>query len=186
MRRLRDVNARFQPLMNRIDGNLLGIQNELGLQTSTLALTGANLRIAGPGAADSGSGGYLAIENGLDEKPKGMPSSSAKYLTNGPSPSVDKYEAIIMMSSNTNTNTAPGKGAANSHYKLESMPTSERVEELPSISPSDGKRRVPISPSQVAMSQEHNETTTSPTHPPPERKSVSGDNGSTSQVCTVS
>jgi hypothetical protein len=143
MRRLRDVNARFQPLMNRIDGNLLGIQSELGLPPSTLALPpgNAHLRIPGQGGSESGGdngGGYLAIED---------------TITN---------------------NAAPGKRSKDANNELESMPTSERVEELPASSSSssssrDGNRRVPLSPSQVAFSQEQNNgADASPSHPIPD------------------
>jgi hypothetical protein len=200
MRRLRDVNARFQPLMNRIDGNLLGIQSELGLPPSTLALPpgNAHLRIPGQGGSESGGGGggngggYLAIEDNNSSNEK------SKYLTNEPNSktsSMDKYESIIMSSNPTNTNNAaPGKRSKDANNELESMPTSERVEELPASSSSssssssrDGNRRVPLSPSQVALSQEQNNgADASPSHPIPEEKTVSGEDGNASQVCTIS
>ena len=205
MRRLRDVNARFQPLMNRIDGNLLGIQSELGLPPSTLARPpgNAHLRIPGQGGSESGGGnggGYLAIEdnNSSNEKSRDIPYSSSKYLTNEPNSktsSMDKYESVIMSSNPTNTNNAaPGKRSKDANNELESMPTSERVEELPASSSSssssssrDANRRVPLSPSQVALSQEQNNgADASPSHPIPEGKTVSGEDGNASQVCTIS
>eukprot|EP01037_Dinobryon_pediforme_P036010 gene36010-42720_t len=56
MRRLRDVTARFQPLMNRIDGNLMGIQNELGLPPTPITNGAAAPKLLGT------SPGLMAIQ----------------------------------------------------------------------------------------------------------------------------
>jgi hypothetical protein len=78
MRRLRDVHSRFQPLMNRIDGSLGNIQEELSLpitnRAAQAALNGtpgsvSTSTVPGPratNAADAATAGRgrLALENG--------------------------------------------------------------------------------------------------------------------------
>jgi len=85
MRRLRDVTARFQPLMNRIDCNLIGIQQELGLPSpSTVAsamLTSSPSTNPQSLAANEGNG-MLAITEGGGIKVDKVSPSSVKYLTN--------------------------------------------------------------------------------------------------------
>jgi len=85
MRRLRDVTARFQPLMNRIDCNLIGIQQELGLPSpSTVAsamLTSSPSTNPQSLIANEGND-MLVITEGGGMMPKKVKPSSVKHLTN--------------------------------------------------------------------------------------------------------
>jgi hypothetical protein len=98
MRRLRDVTARFQPLMNRIDCNLIGIQQELGLPSSS---TVASAMLTSSPSANpqslitNGENGMLAITDGGGMMPNKVSLSSVKYLTNN----ADSKSEIVHSSS---------------------------------------------------------------------------------------
>jgi hypothetical protein len=73
MRRLRDVHARFQPLMNRIDGNLCSIQEELSLPVTAAQQSYMNAQKA---AAAAAAGSMSAFSEALP-LPPATPSSLA-------------------------------------------------------------------------------------------------------------
>lgn len=87
MRRLRDVTARFQPLMNRIDGNLMGIQNELGLPPTPITNGAAAPKLLGT------SPGLMAIQESPSVKLSGNPTL---YLTNDASTNHQRFPEPII------------------------------------------------------------------------------------------
>lgn len=139
MRRLRDVTARFQPLMYRIDCNLGGIQSELGLpcsmpgaSASAPALGGgpARLAITGGSLGSTKSDMPLMIDNG-DGNESTEKRTSKDSFPSLPIPAKGIANPIA-------EDKPPRRGQFAIDTESKGMISSSRVEELPEeSSPAD-------------------------------------------------